>query len=586
MILVYKYGCLPPESLPEEAVEQLRLANRFWNALVEIDRDTQTRLQELWNQQEPIRLLETQKERLLKETEELRGLTKQEKQRTRSQKVSAAHKEQIANLRGELRTVNQNIKETKTAMRDSLKEQQNVIWQQQKEAIKAARQDFSNQGLYWGHYNAVARNFQAAGNLVRKEGGQLRFHRFDGEGTWTVQIQTVTPNPDKGRKGTEPATMKDLFDPQSRIRNVVQVNSVNFTDWDKLPRNERRKKARTVLRIRVGSTEKQEPIWVELPMIMHRPMPENAQIKQVELTRRKLGRKYDYSVSFTVGIPEEPMYQPPAMLNAVAIHLGWRRQGDSLRAGMWMDENGKQGEVLLPNRLIGGFDQADRIKSHRDQLFNETIETLWGWINQCSNCPDWLNEQTTHMKQWRSHGRLVHLISIWQDNRFDSDSVIWGVLEKYLHRERHLEDFEVNLRDRLVRSRKEIYRVTAARLAEQYATLIVEDMDLKQMSRRPTPEIEESRQATKARANRQLVSPGVFRAALVAAFKARGREVIVASSKNITRVHADCGTLVSQDYAADIKVYCPNCDMWYDQDVNACKNLLGQDSSIPERQFS
>ncbi|MBS3948441.1 MAG: hypothetical protein KGZ57_09130 [Dethiobacter sp.] len=35
---VYEYGCLPPISGKEELQEALRLRNRYWNKLVEIDR--------------------------------------------------------------------------------------------------------------------------------------------------------------------------------------------------------------------------------------------------------------------------------------------------------------------------------------------------------------------------------------------------------------------------------------------------------------------------------------------------------------------------------------------------------------------
>lgn len=578
MIKVYQYGCLPPKVMPEEAPQQLRMANHFWNALVECDRDAQQANQTLWSQQEPIHVLEAERDRLLAALEVLRTATNQAKQQSRSGRVDPTRREEAAALRAQLKVVRQQIKETKAELRPKIAEAQQQIWEAQKAAEKAARQTFAAQGLYWGTYNAVARHFKTASIRAHKEGTAVRFHAFSGEGTWTVQIQTET--------NQVPATMNDLFDPSSRVANLVRVNPIKFQGWDTLRRGERRRRARTTLHLRVASNPDRSPVWLDLPMVMDRPMPEAASIKQVEVTRRRIGRNYRYTVAFTVDEPPVQTYPAQFPDAIVAVDLGWRKREDGLRVGTWVGSNAPAAahEVLVPNRLIGGFAQADRIKSHRETLFNGIQATLGQWLHDQSERPEWLIERTQHLAQWRGHGRLMRLIDEWEMQRVPEDAEIWAALEAWRKRERHLEDFEVNLRDRLVRWRREIFRVAAAELAEQYTALMVEAMDLRTMAKRPPAEQDTSAQAQAASALRQLAAPGLFRQALIAAFHARGREVYQVPAENTTRVHAECGTVVITDYAAEITVFCPRCQVWYDQDVNACRNLLhGQRDPIPAR---
>lgn len=382
-----------------------------------------------------------------------------------------------------------------------------------------------------------------------------------------MQIQTMS--------GQDPATVADLFDSSSRIRNLVQIDPVDFSDFDQLSRGERRRRARTTLHLRACSGEHNAPVWIHIPVRLHRPIPPTAAVKLVRLSRKRVARQMRYTVSITV---DEPLTELTPARYAVAVDLGWRKIGDELRVGVWTGEDDptrSRDDIRLPAVLIGGFEQADRIKSHRDEQFNVAVAALRQWLMAQETLPEWLSEATLHIEKWRGHHRLLRVVSLWRDRRIEGDTEIFDTLDAWRKREWHLEDFEANLRDRLVRYRREIFRTTAARLATSYQTLILEDMDLRDLVKKPKVEEGDTWREQRARANRQIAAPGMLRAALIQAFLSRGREVLKVDAKNSTRVHAACGRRLDADFFADIWVHCPHCDVLFDQDFNACLNLLG-----------
>lgn len=572
-IRVYQYGCLSPTVFPEEAEQQLRLANRLWNALVANDRHAQEQNTTLWSEQNPIRILEEEIANLDHRITELRTQTANTKKSTRKATVAPERREEISVIVAQRKDLRQQLRETKVSLKDNIKDQQSSIWETQKQADKNARQQFASQGLYWGIYNDTMQHFQVASKKAHQTGGTVRFRRYTGEGTWTVQIQTMS--------GTAPATVEDLFNPSSRIRNLVQVDRVDTRNWEQLPRWQRKQQSHTMLHMRVTSNGR-EAIMIDLPMIMHRPIPEGASIKLVRLTRKKLGRQWKYAVSFTV---DEPVSVLPAPTqSAVAVDLGWRKVDNRLRVGVWVGDQApyREHEISLPERLIGGFEQADRIRSYRDTYFNEAISALRAWLTDNPECPEWLRDLTAYIAQWKSHERLMNVVETWKQLRFSTDRDIFEQLSEWRKKERHLQDFEVNLRDRLVKWRREIYRVEASKLAKQFRTIILEDMNLQNLSRTPRIENGDTQQERIVRAHRTLASPGVLREALLAAFRDSEHEVVLATPVNTTRIHASCGHIVEADYASSVQIQCPSCNVWYDQDANACRNLLG----VPEPEMA
>lgn len=55
-------------------------------------------------------------------------------------------------------------------------------------------------------------------------------------------------------------------------------------------------------------------------------------------------------------------------------------------------------------------------------------------------------------------------------------------------KQRHLYEWVGNLRDQVLKRRREIYRVFAAQLAKRYHTVLREDFDLRILSAKPAPD--------------------------------------------------------------------------------------------------
>src|SRR5690606_22488963 len=96
---------------------------------------------------------------------------------------------------------------------------------------------------------------------ARKNAMPPRFRRWDGSGKLAVQLQNGLP-------------VEDAFGDDTRL----QIDPVDPVAWNSPSRSERIHKNRTKVRIRIGS-ENRKPIWAELDIAMHRPLPKGGKIK-------------------------------------------------------------------------------------------------------------------------------------------------------------------------------------------------------------------------------------------------------------------------------------------------------------------
>jgi hypothetical protein len=599
--MCYQYGCpkIDETSLPPEAEEQPRLANRFWNKLVEIEKWYRDEKRKLWLLYGDIEKDEAILDSLLAELTEIKNSVKKANQKEHSRhKLSEDQKQRKNELIQQIKEIRTRIKEAKErAYADGADEKLAELGLRRKEQEKAARQSFAAQGLYWGTYNAVAAHYETARKKAAKEGAELRFHRYDGSGTWTAQIQTES--------GQEPLRPNGLMGLSGRLDRQVKLRPVDWTDWDSLSRSERRKRGRTVLEIIVrgsrgkgpeGWTDFGEPVYMRLPVVMHRPLPPEAEIVLAQVARRKIASHYRYSVSLTVRLPDNDTPRvngvsltvrlpdndtPRVNGRAAAVDLGWRKIGDGLRVAAWIGGDGDSGELRLPAEVVGEFDRVERIRSERDREFNHAKSRLLDWSNN-HDVPDWLAEATKTLPQWRSCNRLAAVVIRWRDARFPGDEDIFADLEDWRRHDKHHWEFEANLRDQLCARRREMYRVFAAMLARRYGRVVVEDMDLREMVRLPQPGEDEGLHAA-ARRYRVIAAPGELRQCVKLAVLSRNGDYVEAPAAMTTRTHFRCGEdNKTADFAAEVAVTCPVCSLRYDQDFNACHNLLAAATRVAE----
>ena len=135
-----------------------------------------------------------------------------------------------------------------------------------------------------------------------REGRELRFQPWDGTGKVTVRYQQGL-----AVEGAQGADRRLQFDP------------VDPLAWTSPRRSERRKLARSRVRIRVGS-EGRQPVWLELPVILHRPLPGDGTVRSASVICEKVGSRERWRLLVTVARPERARREGPA----VAVDLGWR----------------------------------------------------------------------------------------------------------------------------------------------------------------------------------------------------------------------------------------------------------------------
>ena len=389
---------------------------------------------------------------------------------------------------------------------------------------------------YWGTYLLI----EASDDQARKAKADPHFCRWEGDGAIAVQIQ-------KGMISSE----------------LSDDTRAQLTEPDAL--------RHSVLRIRVGS-EGRSPIWAEFPIKMHRPLPADAIIKGVSVHMRRRGRKSVWSAEFSLTLPE-PMRACGE--GAVGVDLGWRMIDGEERVCTFVSEDGSDaGELRLTEYELGGFDRVESLASTRAQFRNELQKKLLAYRETASVA---FRNRTTHMHAWRSSGQYFRLA---RDISEDSTSAIaLTILQEWMYRDTHLSDWEVNQRQKNLDRRKAKYAEFAARLANKYETLVLEQFDLRTFATRPPKDAprddagrQESQQAEKARAQRHEAATSVLRSILRNAFDRRGGSIVEVSAVDTTRTCHECGLVVDRDFAESIAWTC-DCGAVHDQDINASNNL-------------
>ena len=201
--------------------------------------------------------------------------------------------------------------------------------------------------------------FAKPNKLPGEKPPELRFHRFDGSGRWTCQIQGGM-------------TVAEAF---AGTDNRFQIDPVPPEAWTHPSRGERKRLCRTTARIRIGSTENRQPIWQPIPIVMHRPIPEDALIKSVSINARKVGNRINWFLNVTV-VTNGTVTAVDRTGKVISLDVGWRRTRDGLRVGYSVDGDGQEGEILLDDSFLHTEKRLTKLQKNRDDDFNLAKEKL------------------------------------------------------------------------------------------------------------------------------------------------------------------------------------------------------------------
>lgn len=397
-------------------------------------------------------------------------------------------------------------------------------------------------GLLWDTMAILERR-----TASHKTGAPPEFKAFSAA-TIGVQIQ----------KGMSPA---ELFS------RSLDSGRAKLEDTGTHYRRLRNKKVR--LWIRVGSNADGTPIWASVMMVMHRSLPEHSLIKAIHLRCFLVGNQPRWAVLFSV---EQAPRESRHIGGRVAIDIGWRMLPDGdLRVAYWVGSDGREGEIKIPALWLTREPKSKSLYGFRSKHLDRIKFRLRDWLlRHAELVPEWLAEQTRELPRWRSCERLRRVVKAWEANPIVGGERMLLFLQAWLRKDQHLYIWAVCNSRKYRNLRMNLYRHAAKRLAGEYETLVLEKVDWAKMSKKPPIESKDKDELARARVAKLATSPSVLEQIFREAFVSK----TVVPCENMSWIHATCGQPCGERDRGRLHYRCTQDGIVFDQDRNACLNML------------
>jgi transposase len=269
------------------------------------------------------------------------------------------------------------------------------------------------------------------------------------------------------------------------------------------------------------------------------PVPNGAKMVSCELTRRRDGMRWSYSVSITVDMAKD--VEAFATTRVVSFDWGHREHGhdrarEGIRAFTWLGDDGQSGEVLIPAECRSLLDTIDSLKSRVDSTFEA-------------------RRKAHRIPERNRHSYRKRLVRAGVRTLEEADWLSWE-----LRYERRI----ARARTRVLDLRKETYTRAVRELRKRYARFAFEDESGWSIRKQQTDE----QMPRRKRANRDLSARYEF----VSLCERFGADIITVTARNSTRECPDCGHLCEN--GPELLVSCPGCGTVRDKDFGACRVIL------------
>lgn len=571
---VYKYALRPPAN-PEPVFEQMRAAIAYRNRLVENSIAFRDKMRGV---EATLGLVPIDAERA--RLDAAHEAVRKARSASRSRAVPPEVSTELADAKKAFNEARKRFNEQRSALREDRKKLIEKLAEERHERDLALR---ASSGVYWGTYQlAEIAMKQSDKETPLFDDGVPRnpsFVRWSGEGEVSVQITSGgLPVASLGLGGT-----------------LVRVKDVSA---HKNPTSRRAAKRRFVeLHLRIGSNPDRTPIWAVFPGIFHRPLPADGIIKRVTVKRKLVGPREVWYALFTV---DRTPRKSNGTAGRVALDLGWRKREDGKRVAAVLDEQGIASEVRIPGAIFDTFDKADAVRGERDVARDEVRGACLRILKEDPNIVD--PAQVENLALWRSPRRFVRLwseltglknvVTPHRPDRSELEARLvdskanWErakgsngfthVLSAYVEYDRLAWTLESELRTSALHRRLDFFRVTARDLANEYSVVVLENFDLAKVAKRkgkaPEKDLPDATHSA-----RHSTAAGEFRDAVLNAF---GGFADYVPCEYTTMTCASCGALEDFD-RRELEHTCSKCGSRWDQDHNACRNLLAY--SEPEK---
>jgi hypothetical protein len=348
---------------------------------------------------------------------------------------------------------------------------------------------------------------------------------------------------------------------------------------------------------------------ITLPVQVHREAPGDALVKMAWVQVFRIGRRLRYELQLTLESQKLIAPRSGARAGTVAVNFGWRQVQGGVRVAYATDDMGTARELVLrEDGVLGALRKPEELRAISDLHFNAARDELRRWL-KANEAAAWLAEATATLPYWRAHGELARVAYRWARELVPDSRIaeLWHVwLEERLHgavtkrdlldvptaveawllgrgvpayattplylewwrrKNRHLQDWETNQRQKATNRRNDLYRCWAKALAKDYEALVIEGFDMRRTAERGQDEA-----PPEARHQRFLAAPSELRQYLVEAFSGQVQKV---SAKDATMTCSACGERVEAK-PDDLFARCLACERVVDRDRNNCENQLAR----------
>ena len=602
--IVYRYGLLAPTENAETVREQMRLAHRYKNDLVAVERIRRDKSRAILSGAGDVAALEAEVAAVDAECSASAKAMKAMRATTRSRSETADMKRAHEAIKVRLRDARARLGTAKRLAKDGpeVVAARKANNRETATLTKAAR---AANGLYWGTGAVVDDAIKAASKEPLYAFGEPcdpAFKRWTGEAAIGIQVHQKGESGDglsveSFLHGTGDARNWLYSTPRAQETRAPHTNpkveAARLRNAARRDASERlNTRERRDLHVRIGTKdEKGRPaLMATFPMVMHRPLPPNAIIKRVVVQCRKIGPREEWYCCLTVATEGLLRDSAPADGGAVAVEIGWHTLPDGrIQVARHLTAGGIADVLSID---LSGFRKADELRSIREKNFNDARAALVDWLRE-NTVPEWMRALTVkrgsdlpseaqaiaYLEQWKAQGRLAGLCLQWRDNIGDNELAAYTALETWRYHDNHLWRWESDQRKKTERMRQDTYRVFAAKLASEHPRLLVSDAVYSEMARRPDVDGEHVNET--AAKNRQGAAPGSLREALVAAFKARGGEVVKVASAGLSTTCPDCGSCdPGQRDNVGRMCRCVACQAEHDIDDTALLNMLRRGGEV------
>lgn len=563
--IVYRYGLHAPHDGADVVYEQMRLAHRYRNVLVEIERGRRAavRAVELAAGDMPSAMRALDAAKLVEEA--AYRVVASRRATTRKRDEPAEVKAALVAARASVREASVRVREIREAIKTSARVQaaRDEIGEMSKSLAKNA---YEHSGVYWGQRalvdEAAAESFSTTPMYDKDwQPNDPGFVRWTGDGAVALQIMG-------GLSVDEVHGCED-----TRLR----LQKPDAKAWSGARSERRRYGSTSELSLRVGS-DGRAPVFARWICDMHRPLPEGARVVWATAHRRMRGPHSEWSLCLTLDVGGGAYARgagAPTRGGAVAVDVGWRVVGGELRVAGWADERGQSGELRLSAEDLRALHQPEEIRSARDLRFDAARAALAMVIKRAGGVPQPITDLTRGMHLWKAPTRLASVCRDWPEGSHGAVlDAAYRDLCTWYYRDRHDWEVETRQRVRALRRRREIYRIFAADLATKYGTIVIERFDKRVFAVRPKMSADDDvAQNETARSNRFVAATSELVTSIVNGARSRLRTVAAVSAVDTTRACPSCGLVADRGAADSVTLTC-ECGHTWDQDVTGAPPAL------------